>query len=626
MILTENRAFLATRFPEVLTILEHYQENPINTLNIQRIDTKSSLPTLSAVIDGHTVFIHSKYDPVAEAEKLIASYTNIEHYRHVIFYGTGMGYHIAECMKKHPGLEYTIIEPSLAILSEYLSYQSLKDLPIDSLQHLMIDISPKMTEQFLFKFLGNRKGEVLLVILPSYERVLNEACRRFVQSFTEAVNSKRLNMQTSLVYQQKWTTNCLRNLPKLIHTPSFLQAAGDSFRGKPAIIVAAGPSVMDDLENLRRIKDERLAYIFAAGSGLHPLLNAGIIPDAICSYDPNDNNPVFKPVFEKNITSLPLIFGSSVGFTKLDEYPGPKLHFLLNQDPLASFYLKRRDGEPLRFISDHPTISGVIFQLLYHLGCNPIVFTGQNLGFRNNLTYAPGIDYYNPQLTEEKLKDTFPVEDVYGGQMLTNLSYKMMRDNLEMLISLCPDREVINATKGGAKISGTSFVPLEDLIGKRWDKPVVSTDWQTCGEEAYDRAHLAEQLRIMEAEHQAFQKIFKQMVRMVKDLPDPRIKGNQLSANAALVEVNKKFKKLTGNLFFNIYIVPQRQVELDVLNQKIGENEFVTDTVVKVGQLLDLIAQFILRCQPVVKAVEPVYQRVHEILCQEFKAGPDKNQ
>ena len=161
------------------------------------------------------------------------------------------------------------------------------------------------------------------------------------------------------------TLNSIRNFKYLLTTPNILREK-DQFKGIPALIVAAGPSLLDEIENIREIKDKGLAYIFSAGSGLVPLLNNGIYPDAATSYDPNQFNGVYKQVFEKKITSIPLIFGSTVGIS-LQKYPGPMAHMLNSQDTVAPYYLRLKNGEASQKIYDSTTISVVLVQLLKHL-------------------------------------------------------------------------------------------------------------------------------------------------------------------------------------------------------------------------------------------------------------------
>lgn len=63
-----------------------------------------------------------------------------------------------------------------------------------------------------------------------------------------------------------------------------------AFEGKPAIIVAAGPSLSEEFEHLKFIKENGLAYIFSVGSAINALIEHGIYPDAACTYDPKERN------------------------------------------------------------------------------------------------------------------------------------------------------------------------------------------------------------------------------------------------------------------------------------------------------------------------------------------------
>ena len=51
------------------------------------------MPTILYKSDASSVYIHSKYDPIAEAERFICQYSDIDRYK-LCFYEVGMGYHI----------------------------------------------------------------------------------------------------------------------------------------------------------------------------------------------------------------------------------------------------------------------------------------------------------------------------------------------------------------------------------------------------------------------------------------------------------------------------------------------------------------------------------------------------
>ena len=145
------------------------------------------------------------------------------------------------------------------------------------------------------------------------------------------------------------------------------------FKGKPAMLVAAGPSLNEEIENIRYIKENGLAYIFSVGSAINTLIYHNIYPDAACTYDPTVNNQkVFAKVKEKNIKDIPMIFGSSVGYETLIDYPGKKYHMITSQDTVSNYYLKTEEEDRLDIVLDAPSIAVVTLQLLYVLGFNPV--------------------------------------------------------------------------------------------------------------------------------------------------------------------------------------------------------------------------------------------------------------
>ena len=56
------------------------------------------------------------------------------------------------------------------------------------------------------------------------------------------------------------------------------------------------------------------------------------------------------------------------------------------------------------------------------------------------------------------------VKDVYGNEILTNEIFNSMRFQMERFIKMTSGIEVINTTRGGAKIEGTEYIELDKLI------------------------------------------------------------------------------------------------------------------------------------------------------------------
>lgn len=187
----------------------------------------------------------------------------------------------------------------------------------------------------------------------------------FYDSIVSFFKNEKNKIVTSFSFQKRWTINAIKNFPTIVKTPNILKDVERSqFKDKSAIIVAAGPSLNEEFENLRQIKDKGgLAYIFSVGSAINSLIDqGGIYPDATCTYDPQERNQmVIQKVKDKNITNIPLIFGSTVGYETLDDYNGPMLHMFTSQDTLAPPFLLR-EVDDFKVVYDAPSIAVVTYQ------------------------------------------------------------------------------------------------------------------------------------------------------------------------------------------------------------------------------------------------------------------------
>jgi hypothetical protein len=125
------------------------------------------------------------------------------------------------------------------------------------------------------------------------------------------------------------------------------------------------------------------------------------------------------------------------------------------------------------------TVAHLAYYLAEHLGCDPIIFVGQDLGFSDGLCYAPGTSYdevWRPELSrfhtvEMKQWETVVgdrrilrrIPDHQGRPMYTEerLFTYLQQFERDFLRS---DRRIIDATEGGARKRGTTPMKLADAI------------------------------------------------------------------------------------------------------------------------------------------------------------------
>jgi len=616
MILTENQDLLAERFPDLWGVLKEFSDQPDLLANYQVHPSKSSAPTLTVACNGQEIYLHSKYDPVNEAKQFIEQFEDIDRYHHIFFYGIGLGYHIEYLMQHNPDKQFTIFEPNPAILYQYLSVKRLADLPLKNLEHIYLDLDTEQTKSFLIHYANLLLEDVLFVFLPSYQRLFQEKYRSFQQLFLKIIKDKKQNLAANLLYARKWTVNSIKNFMEVLKTPDIIDNYKGQFKDQPAIIVAAGPSLNDEIENLKHIKANNLAYVFAVSSGLVPLLTNDLLPDAVLAYDPNDTFCVFQKMVDQQITDVPLIFGSTIGSIVPQHYPGPMMHFFINQDRVAPYYLRFTDGNPITALHDAPTITIIAVQLLIQLGFDPIIFVGQNLAYRNNQSRAVGIDYYQFENNAAALKELFPVASVDGEQVLTNQTFNLMRENLELVIKGFPDTEFINCTNGGAKIEGTKFIPLEQLIATRLSKRLEKTDWSQCQTDCYDPAYLQQQARLMENDLSKLEQLFKLADESFRKLKIAMSQNNLTQLNREITVFEQLLLELQANSFFKVFLKSLKRVEFEFLVKIVHHQVQKAPPKVKARQVLDKFGKFFDGCRYEMQTILPLYHDFNQSIVQ----------
>ncbi|OLN24033.1 hypothetical protein BTO30_01035 [Domibacillus antri] len=606
MMLIDNRNYLRVHQRPLLEQLAKWESEEKEMVEIE--PSRKGVPTAKMIIDGKPQYIHSKYDPEAEAEKLIGQLENIGSYNHILFIGAGLGYHIQALLSQHPEMSYSIYEPNMEMLYHFLSHQNIGHFPKATLRTIITTANESELKQEVEQLHQTLDTKTFVFTLPACAKQYEKEQKIMMESVKELLKGKRSNLATSFSFQKRWTINSIKNFPEVLQTPNILHDIDkEAFKGKPAIIAAAGPSLSEEFENLRYIKENGLAYIFSVGSAINALIAHDIYPDAICTYDPQSHNVKVIEVIQKlNIKEIPLVFGSSVGYETLEGYPGSKLHMITNQDTVSPYYLKGT-GE-INIVLDAPTIAVITFQLLKMLGCGPIILAGQNLSYKSNERYAKGIQYENlsNQLTANEINNLVSIPGVDGQHVQANEGFINMRRQLEMYISLFSDLEVINTTSGGAHIEGTSFMPMSELIEKRLQEPhIVQPNWYI-GENSYNLKGVDHQKKQMRLHKKRLNEAIDDAVKELRKI-DTAVKTNRTAhLEKNFTRFDKEFNTVSNNPFFKVFIEPMVRVHIERLKEESQAIRFEKNLHKKGEKIAHLFAGFLMDCKGHIQAVSPI--------------------
>lgn len=550
--------------------------------NIEIVQTKIDIPTILVEHEGRMLPIHSKYNPIAEAKRFIDSYADeIEKSDHLLFYGVGLGYHIKVAQERYPEKAFSVYEPIEEVSDAFVNYAKATGVDINNLEKNYLEPSTAHIPANIQDFAVYFAHRILIITLPIYEKLVPEEIQLFNACYKEIMTKRVGDKQITKRYNERWLINSMMNIEYTFNTPNILMQQNNPFEGKPVILAAAGPSLSDEIENLKAIKEKGLAYIFAVGSANRALIKAGVMPDAVLSYDPQGSNWfVFRELIEENITSIPLIFGSTVGYETVAKFPGPKAYVIIANDTITPYL---HDAEMVT-VNDSGTISNVTFQILNKLNVGSVILVGQNFAFRDEVYYADGIDRYNKftkEETDEKIHNyekaySFFVEDVNGNQVMTNQTLTSMRKEMEFYLNTLSNMQVINTTRDGAKIAGTTFEYLDEVMSNQLKECIVDDEW-------YEKLELPtatlnqERLAKIDRENKKFVELFDQIVEAVNELKVNAQSRNLNKLNKLLEKTSKLFNKLHANKVYELFVKPLVDVYMEQIYAEVVLSNKLTD-------------------------------------------------
>ena len=610
MISVDNILFMKENFPLIWDAYRASEDKQEAALVKKTASKMEGFPTLSIKRDERSFYLHSRYDPCKEAQTIIDNFDGSD-YEHVIFYGTGLGYHIEEYLNKYPHLTFSIYEPIPEVFAAYLSHFELKNLPQRRLHEIVVETSPADAPAFLQRTVAQMQKKILLLDLPSYRNIFSEQHSAFLEHFKEIVSNRRTTLATNLAFEKRWIINSLLNFKTVLNTPDILVERSGYFKDQPAILVAAGPSLDYEIENLKYIRENGLAYIFSVGSAVNSLIEAGVHPHAQCTYDPSEANQqkVFARITAEQITDIPLIFGSSVGFEVLKNYPDKnQLHMITSQDTISSYLLKLHENTQLDGVMDAPSIAVVTLQLLYKLGFNPIILAGQNLAYENNRHYADGIDYASGmRIDPAKTQGLMKVKDVEGHDVYTSLSFDRMRVGMEYHIKSMDGIEVINTTRGGANIEGTTYRTFDELIksGVLSDK-VIDPEWYQIPVTDYDRDYLKKRFARL---YNDYEQLATQLQDVNNNLEEIRLlkeARNFTQIERCWSKLDRAFNKVKKNVFYKQVIQPMNRVTYNLYFEKLPTVRFEPDQRVKADVIIPGLGQAVYDSLRDLQSLKPV--------------------
>jgi hypothetical protein len=320
--------------------------------------------------------------------------------------------------------------------------------------------------------------------LPAQAKRLARFQPDFEQRLAILEEELEIEFSSAKAFHELWLHNLARNLPQLVHSQP-IQSLSNAAQGKPAILIARGPSLDEALPTLKQLSD--CAVLIAVGGALRSLEQADIIPDFALFYDARG--------MKEQLHGLPLAYLAKIRFvhspcSETAAFLAPcqsRYHFWTPYHTVMASWFEKITSQAQPVLErGGGSVSLLALHFAQVLGCSDIVLIGQDLAFPRQQAYAGGQDLQTDgagnmtlPASETLISRPLPMTTVEGqdGEPLPTLAAyaNFIRQFERMAHNLADKHQLFNASLGGAQIAGFTLKPLSSFTAqwqpylKNWD-------------------------------------------------------------------------------------------------------------------------------------------------------------
>ena len=263
-------------------------------------------------------------------------------------------------------------------------------------------------------------------------------------------------------------------LPNFEHLKEsfFAHDLKNAFKGKPAIVCGAGPSLKDHIDVLKKVGDQ--ALILAGGSTIAALSNQGVTPHLGFAIDPNECE--YPRLKASTAFTTPLLYGlrlhPSVFNTTVGELGYMQTY---SSDPLECHMMEKL-GIPFEptgqeFGVEALSVTTIAIGFAHFMGCSPIILAGVDLAYTDLQTYAPGVFADTSISLLERKKDMRAGEQLIektngaGDTIYTSIKWVMESASISKFAK-SSGAKIYSASNKGLGFDGIETQPIENVLPK----------------------------------------------------------------------------------------------------------------------------------------------------------------
>jgi antitoxin component YwqK of YwqJK toxin-antitoxin module len=436
---------------------------------------------LSSVENGRTVSLHSEENAAKEAQQWFAS-LDLDDVSVLFVYGVGLGYYYRaaiEWLRKSEQHYIVFFEDNLAVIHRLFETEMGSEILDDKQVFLFYfekvdQDDPGMDE--LFTILTFMKYKV--TALKAYGEEKAKIFQQLKAKISYFINFKECLAIEYINFGEFFFRNFYQNLLAL--PDSYLgDGLFERFKGVPAIICGAGPSLEKNGELLAQLKDK--ALILAGGTAVNTLNAKGILPHFGVQIDPNwfqMTRLIMNECYE-----IPFFYRNRFYHKAFKLIHGNRLYITGSGGYDVANWFEKELGIAGQELPEGHNVVNFSLAIATALGCNPIIFVGVDLAYTNEKSYADGVishplhDRKQHFQTKNMQEELMIRDDIHGEPIYTLWKWIAESVWFARFALSAPELILINATEGGLGLPGIPNRTLQEVADEFLQQEYDLSGW-----------------------------------------------------------------------------------------------------------------------------------------------------
>lgn len=415
------------------TIMKRYQEKTKASYEIEY--TQNGSYTIKYIgTKEKECYFHSNVSPEREADIFVRTFYNSEYGEYIVI-GFGLGYHVTSLLQYDETLVVDIVEPDVDVYCTAFCYEDYSEL-LENPQVFFY-----LQEDF-HKLVKEKKNSYYFLVLSPVTRLLKTSIRKAIKEY-------QMQLESMKNHEHAMEINFRNNIARVSKS---VEECRDNFEDKTVYIVAAGPSLDKNVEELRNVSANSTVLI--VGTVFRKFLKEKIPFDYVIMTDGTVG--VYPQIQGLEQENKPLFLLATCYYKVAKDYQGER--YLIFQKAYKKSEQYAREKEYETFETGGSVLTTAV-EVAISLGAKQVVLVGADLAFSGGTSHSKGT-------AEVHHIETMECEQIQGldGAVFTSNQLNIYRKWIEQRIVREKNVKFYNATEGGAIIKGMKNVKLRDMI------------------------------------------------------------------------------------------------------------------------------------------------------------------